>query len=46
MGFRCRGVTIILKGSSTGTATDASGKFKMHFIDENETVTWCSLLSE
>lgn len=33
------GVTIILKGSSTGTATDASGKFKMHFIDENETVT-------
>ena len=28
------GVTIILKGSSTGTATDASGKFKMHFIDE------------
>lgn len=33
------GVTIILKGTSTGTATDVDGKFKMQFIDENEAVT-------
>lgn len=33
------GVTIILKGTSTGTATDVDGKFKMQFIDENEDVT-------